>query len=45
MDHNFNIEYYITEILNDPAAYKCIDCVAWHHYIGEPEAMKMKPII
>lgn len=40
MNHNFNMEDYVTEILDDPAAYKCIDGVAWHHYEGEPEAMK-----
>jgi glucosylceramidase len=40
MDHNYNMEYYITEILDDPAAEACIDGIAWHHYVGEPEAMK-----
>ena len=39
LDHNYNLWGRAIGELSDPEAYKYIDGIAWHGYVGEPTAM------
>jgi glucosylceramidase len=39
MDHNYNLWGRAVDELNDPAVNKYVDGVAWHGYVGTPDAM------
>lgn len=39
LDHNFNLWGRVFNMLEDPAVAKYADGVAWHPYVGSPEAM------
>lgn len=39
LDHNYNLWGRALDELSDPDAYKYIDGVAWHGYVGESSAM------
>jgi glucosylceramidase len=39
LDHNYNLEGRVLDELNDPALNKYVDGIAWHGYMGTPEAM------
>jgi glucosylceramidase len=39
LDHNYNLWGRVMDELNDPALSKYIEGVAWHGYVGTPEAM------
>jgi glucosylceramidase len=39
LDHNFNLWGRAMDLLSDPDVYRVVDGVAWHAYVGEPDAM------
>ncbi len=39
LDHNFNLWGRVMDLLSDPDVYRVVDGVAWHAYVGEPDAM------
>ncbi|HWY06916.1 MAG TPA: glycoside hydrolase family 30 protein [Candidatus Acidoferrales bacterium] len=39
LDHNYNLWGRVMDELSDPALCKYVDGVAWHGYMGKPEAM------
>ncbi len=39
LDHNYNLWGRVMDELNDPALSKYVEGVAWHGYVGTPEAM------
>src|SRR2546423_1071438 len=39
LDHNFNLWGRVFNTLEDPNVFKYADGVAWHPYVGAPEAM------
>jgi glucosylceramidase len=39
LDHNYNLAGRALDELNDPALNKYVDGVAWHGYLGTPDAM------
>jgi glucosylceramidase len=39
LDHNFNLWGRVMDLLSDPDVYRAVDGVAWHAYVGEPDAM------
>lgn len=39
-DHNFEHPEFPATILADPAAARFVDGTAFHHYVGQPEAMR-----
>jgi glucosylceramidase len=39
LDHNYNLWGRAVDELSDPEVYKYVDGVAWHGYVGTPDAM------
>lgn len=39
LDHNYNLWGRVVDELSDPGVYKYADGVAWHGYVGTPNAM------
>jgi glucosylceramidase len=39
LDHNYNLWGRALDMLSDPDVYRFVDGVAWHGYMGEPDAM------
>ncbi|MHB1023519.1 MAG: glycoside hydrolase family 30 protein [Acidobacteriaceae bacterium] len=39
LDHNYDLWGRAMDELSDPAVYKYVDGVAWHGYVGAPDAM------
>lgn len=39
LDHNYNLWGRVVDELSDPEVYRYVDGVAWHGYMGSPEAM------
>ena len=39
LDHNYDLAGRVMDQLAKPAVAKVVDAVAWHGYVGEPEAM------
>jgi glucosylceramidase len=39
IDHNYNLWGRAIDELSDPEVYKYVDGVAWHGYVGTPDAM------
>jgi glucosylceramidase len=39
LDHNYNLWGRVVDELSDPGVYKYVDGVAWHGYVGTPDAM------
>ncbi len=39
LDHNYNLWGRAVDELSDPDVYRCVDGVAWHGYVGTPDAM------
>ncbi|HEX4156015.1 MAG TPA: glycoside hydrolase family 30 beta sandwich domain-containing protein [Acidobacteriaceae bacterium] len=39
LDHNYNLWGRAMDELNDPSVYQYVDGVAWHSYMGTPDAM------
>ena len=39
LDHNYNLWGRVIDELNDPALSKYVEGVAWHGYVGTPDAM------
>jgi glucosylceramidase len=39
LDHNYNLWGRVMDEFNDPALFKYVEGVAWHGYVGTPEAM------
>lgn len=39
IDHNYNLWGRAVDELSDPGVYRYVDGVAWHGYMGSPEAM------
>jgi glucosylceramidase len=39
LDHNYNLWGRAVDELSDPDVYKFVDGVAWHGYVGSPNAM------
>ena len=39
LDHNYNLWGRVLDELSDPNVYKYVDGVAWHGYVGTPDAM------
>jgi glucosylceramidase len=39
LDHNYNLWGRVIDELSDPGVYKYVDGVAWHGYVGMPDAM------
>ncbi len=39
IDHNYNLWGRAVDELSDPDVYKYVDGVAWHGYVGTPDAM------
>ena len=39
LDHNYNLWGRVMDELNDPALSKYVEGIAWHGYVGTPEAM------
>jgi glucosylceramidase len=39
LDHNYNLWGRAVDSLSDPDFYKYVDGVAWHGYVGTPDAM------
>ncbi|MGH9435612.1 MAG: glycoside hydrolase family 30 protein, partial [Terriglobia bacterium] len=39
LDHNYNLWGRVVDELSDPEVYKHVDGVAWHGYVGTPDAM------
>lgn len=39
LDHNYNLWGRVMDELSDPGVYKYADGVAWHGYVGTPNAM------
>jgi glucosylceramidase len=39
LDHNYDLWGRALDMLSDPEVFKYVDGVAWHGYVGEPDAM------
>lgn len=39
LDHNYNLWGRAADELSDPGVYEYVDGIAWHGYVGSPEAM------
>ena len=39
LDHNYDLWGRALDLLSDPGVYKYVDGVAWHGYMGTPDAM------
>lgn len=39
LDHNYDLWGRVVDELSDPGVYKYVDGVAWHGYVGRPDAM------
>jgi glucosylceramidase len=39
IDHNYNLWGRAVDELSDPGVYKYVDGIAWHGYVGSPDAM------
>jgi glucosylceramidase len=39
IDHNYNLWGRAVDELSDPEVYKYVDGIAWHGYVGTPDAM------
>lgn len=39
LDHNYNLWGRALDMMSDPEVLKYVDGVAWHGYVGEPDAM------
>lgn len=39
LDHNYDLWGRAVDELSDPGVYKYVDGVAWHGYVGKPDAM------
>lgn len=39
LDHNYNLWGRAVDELSDPEVYRYVDGVAWHGYVGQPDAM------
>lgn len=39
LDHNYNLWGRVADELSDPGVYKYADGIAWHGYVGTPNAM------
>ena len=39
LDHNYDLWGRAVDMLSDPGVFKYVDGVAWHGYMGEPDAM------
>ena len=39
LDHNYNLWGRVMDLLSDPDVYRYVDGVAWHPYVGQPDAM------
>ena len=39
LDHNYNLYGRVLDQLSDPTFFKYVDGVAWHGYVGKPDAM------
>jgi glucosylceramidase len=39
IDHNYSLWGRAVDELSDPLVYKYVDGIAWHGYVGEPDAM------
>ena len=39
LDHNYDLWGRVLDELRDPAVFKYVDGVAWHPYVGTPDAM------
>jgi glucosylceramidase len=39
LDHNYNLWGRAVDLLSDPDVFKLVDGVAWHGYVGTPDAM------
>jgi glucosylceramidase len=39
LDHNYNLWGRALDMLSDPEVFKYVDGVAWHGYMGQPDAM------
>lgn len=39
LDHNYDLWGRVLDMMSDPQVLKYVDGVAWHGYVGEPDAM------
>ena len=39
LDHNYDLWGRVMDMLSDPAVFRYVDGVAWHGYMGQPDAM------
>lgn len=39
LDHNYNLWGRVLDQLSDPGVFRYVDGVAWHGYVGSPDAM------
>jgi glucosylceramidase len=39
LDHNYNLWGRVEDLLSDPKIFDLVDGVAWHGYVGTPDAM------
>lgn len=39
LDHNYNLWGRVVDELSDPSVFQFVDGVAWHGYVGTPDAM------
>jgi glucosylceramidase len=39
LDHNYNLWGRVVDMLSDPGVFQYVDGVAWHGYMGQPDAM------
>jgi glucosylceramidase len=39
LDHNYNLWGRVVDMMSDPDVLRYVDGVAWHGYVGQPEAM------